>query len=231
MLYSYLSNKALFESIHEKYAKKLKAIEILEKKNKSKISIKMINKMMQEFNIMERVSPKPLQYCSIRPKYNKGVPYGSSKRSEVAYSTTLISLIKWLTNGKLEDTKLYTLIERVMKISDQTQADVKENRIASFKCLKDFLSILLNKMDTFNSKVVGDIISFMHFCMLAVKKFTNESEDNLYNKDAFLLLIFQILCPLDSLYKKIRNILIKDTKGLIELSMLQKRKIYESLVF
>lgn len=232
MFYSFLSNKSLFDSLNEKFSKKLKTIEALEKKNNSKISVKMINKMLQEFNLMEKVSPRPLQYCSIRPKYSKGIAIGNSKRSGIAYNEAIVSLIKWLINGSLEDCKLYTIIERVIKISDQNEPGVQDLRSTSYKCLKDFLDIILSKIYMYSSKVVSDIINFMHICMQIVKNISQtNSLDNLINRDAFLLILFQILHPLDSLFKRINNIISKETKNLLDLSLSQKRMIYEAIVF
>ena len=201
----------------------------------------MINKLLSEFHLITMVAPKPIKY-TIKPKtttYMRKVSNSVPKRSEILYSMDLLELIKFLKtsspvggDSKIKSTKLYTLLERIMLISDQDNQEVSEVRTSSFKSLRDFLSLILNQLDTFNNQLKLEIIDFMFFLMKVLKQLISENcIERLINKETFLVLMFQILSPLDQVYKTLRTFILKETKGLLDLSQNQKKMICQTIVF
>lgn len=71
-----------------------------EKKSNAKITVKMINKLLSEFNLITKVAPRPIQYNKLRPsKFKKlGGFQTSLKRTEIAYSHDLLNLLQFLVN-------------------------------------------------------------------------------------------------------------------------------------
>jgi len=101
------------------FSKKLKMIERLEVNNKSKISIKIILKLVSEFNLLTKVAPKPIQYKKNRKKVVKfGGISSALKRTEIVYSAELIEMLRFLSSngstdqyGNVQSTKLYKILE------------------------------------------------------------------------------------------------------------------------
>lgn len=212
----------------------------MEQKNKAKITIKMISKIIGEFNLITKVAPKPIQYNKLRPKVRRfGGVTSSLKRTEIEYSTELIELLKFLIStgakdqySKLENSKLYTVIERILMISDQKESEVETYRTKSFKCLKDIMSFVITDFEKFNNQIKYQIISFLYQISQILKKLVFENTiEKLINKEAFLVLMIQILNPIDLIYKKLRYFIVKDTKGLLDLSPQHKWMIYHTIVF
>jgi len=56
------------------------------------------------------------------------------------------------------------------------------------------------------------------------------TKDKLMNKEAFFVLIIQIINPLDKLYKLLRNCILKEVKGLIDLTPNHKWMIYQTII-
>ena len=50
------------------------------------------------------------------------------------------------------------------------------------------------------------------------------------NKEAILIMLFQIINPIDKLYKSLRKVILNETKGLLELSAAQKKMIYQTII-
>ena len=258
---SYSSNKKLYESIWTddtkpctnpyckkleqekskklwrcKFSKKLKVVEMLEKKNKSQITIKMINKLLSEFNLITKIAPKPIKY---NRRHTTKVSKFSGKvsqlrRTEIVYEYDLEEMMKFLkaqTDLKFESSKLYLLIDRVMLISDQDSKENQEFRRQSYKLFKDLLSTILNQLETYSAQLRYNIIDFVNWVFLTIKKIIeSNSYDRLINKEAILSIILEIINPIDKLYKTLRNVILSDTKGLLELSPAQKKMIYQSII-
>jgi len=124
-----------------------------EKKANTSISIKMINKIISEFNLITRVAPKPIQYSKLRPtRYQRSGIKAPLKRTEILYSMDLLELLKFMNK------KLPTLLHRILFISDQSDPDVSATRTSSFKCLKDLLDLLLTQFEKFNNNIKYEIV-------------------------------------------------------------------------
>lgn len=224
-----------------KFTKKIKLIEALEKKNKSRISAKMITKVLSEFNLVTKVAPRPIQYSKFRPSRSKrlGGVLAPLRRTEIIYSQDLSELLKFLKNTgaanyltNLQECKLYTLVERILLISDQDNAEATNLRITSFKCLKDLLVTITTQLEKFNNQLKYEVVGFLFFLTQVVRQLIFENtKERLMNKEAFLLLMFQVMKPLDGLYKTLRYLILKDTKGLLDLSPSQKYMIYHTIIF
>jgi hypothetical protein len=120
------------------FTKKLKVVEMYEKKSNAKITIKMINKLLSEFNLIAKIAPRPIEYNKLRPsKFKKlGGFQTSLKRTQITYSHDLLNLLQFLINTNsskpfenLRNSKLYTIMERVLLISDQENPEVNDMRI------------------------------------------------------------------------------------------------------
>lgn len=123
-----------------KFSKKLKGIELFEKKHGSLISAKIICKLLSEFNMMTKIAPKPIQYNKLRPKKTKklGGVVTALKRTEIIYMNDLFEMLNFLgkvdhPDKNLNRSKLYTLIKRILLISDQDNPEAVDLRTKSFK--------------------------------------------------------------------------------------------------
>lgn len=214
-------------------------VDAVEKKNKSKISIKIITKLISEFNLITKVAPRPIEYSKLRRKKKRfGDMTIALKATEIVYITELTELLKFLKNTgaedqytKMENSKLYTLIQRILLISDQASSEAVEYRMKSFKCLKDLISTIISEFDKYSNQLKYEIISFLFQVTQIVKKLVFENtKEQLVNKETFLLMIMQLLQPIDNLYKILRVFILQDTKGLLDLTPSQKWSIYQTII-
>jgi len=60
---------------------------------------------------------------------------------------------------------------------------------------------------------------------------SSNSEKNLINKEVYLVLMMQLMSPVDKIYKLLRHFISMDTKGIIDLKPAQKKMIYHSIIF
>lgn len=128
---------------------------MLEKKNNSQISIKMVNKIISEFNLITKVAPRPINYSR---RHTTKVSKFSGKvtqlrRTGIIYEYDLDEIMKFLkaqTDSKIESSKLYLLITRIMSISDQDNNENVEMRKSSYKCLYDLLLNILRQLESFS---------------------------------------------------------------------------------
>jgi hypothetical protein len=223
------------------FTKKLKVVEMYEKKSNAKITIKMINKLLSEFNLIAKIAPRPIEYNKLRPsKFKKlGGFQTSLKRTQITYSHDLLNLLQFLINTNsskpfenLKNSKLYTIMERVLLISDQENPEVNDLRTSSFKCLKDFLENLLKEFTKFDYQIQYEIITFLFYISQIVRQLIFEnSEQRMINKEVFLILMMQLLNPLDRVYKLLRNFVIHDTKELVCLNPSQMKAFYHTIIF
>lgn len=209
---------------------------MLEKKNNSQVSIKIINKIVSEFNLITKVAPKPIQY---NRRHNTKVSKFSGKvtqlrRIDIIYEYDLEELMKFLktqTESKFENSKLYLIINRIMSISDQDNNESLEFRKSSYKCLHDLLLTIINQLESYSAQLKYSVINFLNCIMLTVKRaIALNSSDKILNKEAILTLLFQIINPIDKLYKILRKVTMNDTKGLLELSISQRKMIYQTII-
>lgn len=127
---------------------------------------------------------------------------------------------------------MYTIIERILLISDQENPEVNEMRISSFKCLKDLLENVFKEFNRFDYQIQYEIINFLFYMSQIVRQLVFEnSEEKVINKEVFLILMTQLMKPLDRVYKILRNFVIHDTKDLVCLNPSQMRAFYHTIIF
>jgi len=170
---------------------------------------------------MTRVAPKPIEYSKRRKKTTFRGVSRPLKRTELTYAAELLEMLRFLTEtggsdqySNIENSKLYTIIRRILLISDSSDPEAVEYRIKSFKCLKDFIENLLLEYERVNNQIRYNIISFLFQMTQIAKILVHENtNENLMNKEAFFIMMIQISQPLDRIYKLLRISILRDTKG------------------